>query len=141
MGQISVGEALPVLRKGLKDPAPEIVRASILALSEWSDPAPIPDLVAVATSGTEAQQILALRGYLKLMALPSQRPIAESVKILTEAMRLAKQPTEKKAVLSLLPMYPTKESLQLAEAAVNDQAVAQEARAAVKSLRAAMNRR
>ena len=132
MGQTSSGEALPLLRHCLKDAAPEIVRAAILALSNWADPAPLADLAAVAKSSTNpAQQILALRGYLKLMVIPSQRPNPESARLLGEAMQLAKEPAEKQTVLSLLPTYPCKESLELAEASLGDAAVANEAKAAV----------
>jgi hypothetical protein len=132
MGQTSSGEALPLLRHCLKDAAPEIVRAAILALSNWADPAPLADLAAVAKSSTNpTQQVLASRGYLKLMAIPSQRPNPESARLLGEAMQLAKEPAEKRTVLSLLLTYPCKESLKLAEALLGDAAVADEAKAAV----------
>ena len=102
-------------------------------------PAPLADLLPIAKSGSSpALQILALRGYLKLLALPSQRPDTDSARLLGEAMRLASQPAEKITVLSLLQAFPCKESLQLAEASVGDEAVATEAKAAVDRINRAL---
>src|SRR5205823_6872280 len=85
LGQTSNGEALATLRAGLSQPAQEIGRGSILALSEWKTTAPLPDLLAAAkTNPSPALRILALRGYLKLVGLPSQRPNPESARLLRE---------------------------------------------------------
>jgi len=135
MGRTSIEDALGVLRGNLKDSNPEITRASVLALSEWTNPAPLPDLLAVARRDAGSTlQVLALRGYLRLLALPSQRSRAVSASMVGEAMRLAKQPAEKRLALSLLPPFASKEALQVAQAAQADQAVAQEAKAAVDSI-------
>jgi hypothetical protein len=138
LGQTSNDQALAILRAALRDPAPEIVRGSILALSLWKTTAPLPDLLAVAKSNSnEAFQILALRGYIKLVGLPSQRPNPESAGLLRDAAVLAKQPAEKIAVLSLLPNYPCPESMAIAQSMLNDQAVGNEAKAAVDRLNGA----
>jgi HEAT repeat protein len=142
LGQTSNPEALPLLRAGLSNPSPEIVRASILALSGWDSPAPLADLLGVAKGGGDpALQILALRGYLKLAALPSARPASESARLLAEGMRLARQPAEKRTVLSLLATYPCPESLAVAKASLGDEAVAKEAKAAVSQIENALKPR
>jgi HEAT repeat protein len=142
IGQTSSQEALPLLRGALKDPSPEIVRAAILALSGWDNPAPLTDLLAIAREGADpALQILALRGYLKLAALPAQRTASESARLLGEGMRLAHQPAEKRTVLSLLATYPCQESLEVAKASLGDEAVAKEAKAAVSQIENALKRR
>ena len=134
-GQTSNEQALALLRSALSDPTPEIVRGSILALSEWKSTAPLPDLLAVAKSNSnQALQILALRGYLKLVALPSQRPNPESARLLSDALGLARQPAEKIALLALLPNYPCAESRQIAESMLKDEAVSKEAQAAIDRL-------
>jgi hypothetical protein len=134
MGQTSSQLALPLLRAALADPAPEIARAAILALSEWATPAPLPDLAALArTQANPALQVLALRGYLKLLALPG-RPAAETAALLADAMSLARQPAEKKTILSMLAGVPSTESLKLARAATEDKEVAAEAAAAVEKI-------
>jgi hypothetical protein len=93
------------------------------------------DLMAFAKgTANESLQVLALRGYLKLVALPSQRPDAESARLLGEAMTLAKQPAEKRQVLAILSNYPCKETLAIAQAAVADESVTKEAEAAVEKI-------
>jgi len=136
MGQVSSREALPLLRDGLRDSSPEIVRGAILALTGWADPAPLPDLLAAAkTNADPALQVLSLRGCLKLIAAPSERPIAESARLLAEVMALAKQPAEKKAVLALLPAYPCDQALRVAEDALGDPTVANEAQVSVERIK------
>jgi HEAT repeat protein len=131
MGQTSTEAALPLLRAALGDASTEVARAAILALSEWSTPAPMADLLASAKARTSpALTVLALRGYLKLMALPSERTSVESARLLGDAMQLAGQPAEKRAVLAMLPSFPSKESLALAQAAMKDESIAKEAKIA-----------
>ena len=135
MGQTSSEQALPVLRDALKDPTAEIRRGAILAMTDWADPAPMTDLLDFSkATANQSLQVLALRGYLKLVALPSPRPDAESARLLGEAMTLAKQPAEKRQVLALLGNYPCKETLDIAQAAVADEAVTKEAKAAVDKI-------
>jgi HEAT repeat protein len=136
MGEVSAEGALPVLRAGLKDPGPEIARAAILALTAWQTPAPLPDLLAVAKGDSNAtRQILALRGYIKVISAPSDRSGGDSVALLKQAWQLARQPAEKRAILALLPLYPTPEALRLASAAGTDAAVAREAQTAADTIR------
>jgi HEAT repeat protein len=134
-GRTSNEQALALLRSALSDPTQEIVRGSILALSEWNSTAPLPDLLAVARSNSnQALQVLALRGYLKLVGLPSQRPNPESARLLSDVVGAARQPAEKIALLALLPNYPCAESRQIAESMLKDEAVGKEAQAAIDRL-------
>ena len=139
MGQTSNDQALPVVRMSLKDANPEIARGAVLALTDWADAAPMPDLLALSKNDSAgALQVLALRGYLKLVGLPSDRPAAESARLLAEAMPLAKQTAEKRTVLSLVGNYPCPEALRIAEASTSDEAVAKEAKAAVDKINQAL---
>ncbi len=87
---------------------------------------------------TNNLQVLALRGVLKLLLAPSKRSVSESGTMLGESMRLASQPAEKINILSMLPYFPSKESLTVAQAAVRDEAVANEAKVAVAQLQEAL---
>jgi len=49
-------------------------------------------------------------------------------------MTLAKQPAEKRQVLAILSNYPCKETLDIAQAAVADETVTKEAKAAVDKI-------
>lgn len=136
MGQGGNAPALPILREGLKSQDAEIKRAAILALSDWPDGAPISDMLETArTASSPAHQVLALRGALTLIALPApERQHRETVKLLADAMSLAKQPEEKRSVLALLPKFPIREALDLARASLNDKDVAAEAKMAADRL-------
>ncbi len=142
MGQAGTSEVLPELRKAMQDKNPDLVRAAILGLTEWPGEEPMRDLLALAgQTKNPAHQILALRGFLNLVQLPSARPAEETVQLLADALKLAAQPDEKKAVLALLPRYPTPEGLALARAAADDAGVAAEAKMAVQRLERSLRTR
>jgi HEAT repeat protein len=135
MGQASSDVAVPLLRALLGSPDSAIARAAILALTEWASPAPMADLLPLAREHQNpALQILALRGYLRLVALPSPRPPTESARLLGEAMSLARQAAEKRTILSMLANFACKEALEVAQAATKDRDVAEEAAAVVDRL-------
>jgi HEAT repeat protein len=136
-------QSLPVVRSALNaSEPPEVTRAAILALSDWPDATPVPDLLDVARNGSSpAHQVLALRGAIKLIGQPAaSRSPQESVKMLAQAAALAKQPEEKRALLALAPRYPVPESLELARKFLDDPQVATEARAAVTRLERTVKR-
>jgi HEAT repeat protein len=142
VGQTGDAQALPILRAALKDDQPEVKRAAILALTDWPDASPLPDLFETSRMASNpAHQVLALRGAIKLIGLPSPgRPAGETVKLLADALSLAKGVEEKRAVLALLPRYPTAESLEMARAALKDTSVSAEAQAAVTRLERTVRR-
>jgi HEAT repeat protein len=136
LAQVGKDESLPVLRGALKDGNADIRRGAILALSEWPNATPLPELLEIAKSEPNpALQVLSLRGYIRLVGLTEGRPPAETLRMLAQAMSLAKQADEKKAVLALLPGLNSPEALALAEASMNDPEVASEARMAAERIR------
>jgi hypothetical protein len=127
--------ALPPIREALGDSAPEIRRAALNALSNWPTPEPLADLLALArTAGDPARQTLALRGYLRLLGLPSGRPPSETAMLLKTAMAAATRAEEKRTVLALAQRLPCPESLAVARAALDDPQVRAEAQLAVTAL-------
>jgi len=142
LGRTGDPQALPPLRRALGDSSAEIQRAAILALGEWPGAAALPDLIKIASSDPNAAfRVLALRGYIKLAALPSERPPRETVKLLAEGLGAAQRPDEKKLVLAALPGAVCPEALALAESLRSDPAVAAEAKAAADRLRRALGSR
>jgi HEAT repeat protein len=87
---------------------------------------------------TNNLQVLALRGVLRLIVLQSQRTPAENGKLLAEVMSLSAQIAEKRAVLGLLPSFPSQESLGVAQAAAKDDTVKNEALVAVAQVAEAL---
>jgi HEAT repeat protein len=142
MGQSGITEGMPLLRSALADQNAELRRAAIVSLSAWPDDAPIPDLLTAARSDAmPAHQVLALRGVIRLIGLPgSSHSTREKAAVLVSVMGLAKEPAEKRAILSLLPRYPTKEALDLATSAMQDPQVAAEAKAAAARLERSVKR-
>jgi hypothetical protein len=142
LGRTGDPQALPPLRRALGDSNAEIQRAAILALGEWPGTAAMPDLIKVATSDPNAAfRVLALRGYLKLVSLPSERSARETVKLLAEGLNAAQRPDEKKLVLAALPGAVCPEALALAESLLPDTAVAAEAKVAAGRLRRSLSSR
>jgi HEAT repeat protein len=87
---------------------------------------------------TNNLQVLALRGVLRLMVLQSQRTPAENGQMLADVMSLSTQIAEKRAVLGLLPSFPSQESLRVAQAATKDDTLKNEALVAVAQVTEAL---
>ena len=133
LSRIGDDEALKAVRSQLDSRDADIRKAAIRALADWPNPAPLGDLMNVAkTSDDATQQILAIRGYVKLLGTPANRSAAETVKLLGKAMQVAKRTEEKKAVLAALSKYPCKEALALAEKAMENTSLRREAELVLK---------
>jgi HEAT repeat protein len=141
MGDVGDPQYLPALKRSLSDSNAGVRRAAILALSVWPDASPADDLLGVAKKSTEdTHQVLALRGYIKLVALPSNRSEAATVALLKDGIKMAKQAPEKKAILGVLPEFACPEAMELAKSELQDSAVASEADIAVKRIKNAMGK-
>ena len=103
---------------------------------------PADDLLTIAREDAGPTfQILALRGYIKLVSLPEKRPTPETIKRLNEAMTLAKRAEEKRMILAALPQFPCPEAIQLAENAGSDGALSKEANLAITRVKEALARK
>ena len=139
LSRIGGSKALDAVRGQILSENDQVKTAAIRALADWPDAAPLSDLMKIAkTDRDSTSRILALRGYIKLLGIPANRGAAETVKLLSEAMDVAKRPEEKKAVLSALPKYPCEDALVLAENARKDSALAAEADLALKKIKEAL---
>jgi HEAT repeat protein len=142
VGNVGSKEGLPLLTRALKDSDPTVRRAAILALGEWPNAEPVSDLLTAAREASlPAHHVLALRSYLKLVALPSERPDVDSVRLVSDALQNARDPELKKAALGVLPRFVCRQAIDLATAAAEDPAVKTEAEQAVKRLKESMGYR
>jgi len=131
-GRIGDKNALPVLRNELKNENPENQKAAIYALSAWPDAEPIDDLLEVVkTSDNDTHKILALRGYIDLVKIRSDRPHKESIVLFKTAMDFATEATEKKMVLSGLGRLWSVETLKVSAQYLDDPDIKPEAEAAL----------
>ena len=112
----------------------EARKGAIRALAGWGDSGPIDKLMGVARSDSSAvNQVLALRGVIRLVALDSKRSEADTAKILGDAMKLAKRPDEKRSILATLPRCQA--ALAIAESCIADASVKDEAALAVRKIK------
>jgi len=136
LSRVGDSAALGAVRPELRNRSADIRKAAIRALADWPTPAPLADLMGVAkTSQDTTEQILAVRGYIKLLGVPANRSAAQTVGYLAQAMDAARRTEEKKAVLAALPKYPCKEAIALAEKAKQDSALQREAELAAKKIK------
>jgi hypothetical protein len=132
LGKIGDPAGLPVLREAIADKDDKIKDAGVRALSDWPTAAPAADLLKVAKESTnEVHKTLALRGYVRLTGLESDRPAEETIKMYKEAMSLAANAADKKMVLSGLGNTKGLGALQMAGGYLEDTELKQEAEAAV----------
>jgi HEAT repeat protein/type 1 glutamine amidotransferase len=131
-GELGDSNSLEVIRAALKDEDSDIEMGAIRALSSWPDGVPAGDLLEVVKkSDEEVKRVLALRGYIRLLGLESERTAADTVKLYREAIGLASNASEKKMVLSGLGNVEGAESLDMAVSYIGDKELSQEAEAAV----------
>lgn len=132
LGRIGNEKALPVLLKALESQDNSIQTAAIYALSDWPNPKPLDILLKLAqTSPDERHQVLALRGFIRLLGFKSERTPAESIELHQTAMKLAEHPNEQKMVLASLTQIPHLAALEMAMRYVSDPNLKEEAEVAV----------
>jgi HEAT repeat protein len=132
LGRIGDPAALPVLRDALGDKEEKIRDAAVRGLSDWPTAMPAGDLLKVVkTSENPVHKTLALRGYVRLIGLESDRPAEETIRMYKEAMSLAPGQAEKKMVLSGLGNLKSVEALQMAGGYLDNAELKDEAESAV----------
>jgi HEAT repeat protein len=131
LGRIGDNSALPVLTAAIKDESVDIQTAAIRALADWPTPEPAAELLKVAeSSGNKMHRILALRGFVRLLGLATDRPADETIEMYKKAMSLAPDTGEKKKVLSGLSNTKSLAALQMAADYLDDESLFVEAGAA-----------
>jgi len=132
LGTIGNRTAYEVVRAGLKDPNDDVKDAVIRALSDWPDESPTAELLEIAKSAEKpTHQVLALRGYVRMIAVAKGRSPADSLKMCQEAMGAARRDDEKRLVLSALGEIPTLDALKMAQGCLGNEALKNEAAIAV----------
>jgi HEAT repeat protein len=131
---------LEAVRGALKDPDPQVQDAAIRSLADWPDAAPADTLLDIAkTAPNETHRVLALRGYVRLIALPGDRPVSDVLKRFEDTLRLATRVEDKKLVLAAVADVHHPDALKLLEPYIADAALRAEAEAAAKKIKDGMN--
>ena len=130
LGRISGPKALGTVVAATKSRIEEVQDEAVRVLSTWSDMAAAEPLLLMARSSPKAtHQVLALRGYVALARL-RETPEDLRLRMLTEAMNLAKRPDDKKLVIGGLGEVRQPEALKLVMPHIRDAELANEAGAA-----------
>jgi len=132
LAKVPSAKGLEALRAAVKDADAAAKDVAIRGLADWPDAAPMPDLVAIArTAEGQVHKVLALRGFIRMAALPSDRPAEQTAKLFADAMTLAASPDDKKLVLAALANVNHTAALDLAIGCLSDAALEVEAATAV----------
>jgi HEAT repeat protein len=134
LGKIGDSTALPAIREAISSQDTKVQDTAIRVLSEWPTAEPVLDLLKIAeSSANSANRILALRGFVRLLGLESERSPEETIEMYKKAMELAPNTDEKKRVLSGLANTKSLGAMQMAATYLQDEDLHQEAElAAVK---------
>ena len=101
LGRIGGSAALEALRAASKDADEKVQDAAVRSLADWQSAKAAADLLRIATTGkTLVHHVLALRGYVRLVGLPSDRSAAETLKLYDDALQVARRPDEKRLILA-----------------------------------------
>ena len=139
LSKIGDNTALPVLTAALKEKNTEVQTAAIRALADWPTPEPVADLLKVAESSDhQVHRILALRGFIRLLALESGRSAGELLEMYKKAMQLAPNAGEKRRVLSGLGGVESLDALKMAAGYLNDESLSGEAGSAAVKIASAI---
>ena len=140
LGRVGGAKALGAVNAAVSDADAGVQDTAVHALADWTDDGAAGALLALAKNDKAKpdHRILALRGYVRVVGLPSKRSPEETVKMLNEAMKAATRSDEKRQVLGVLTGLAHPSALAAVEAAMADEAVRGEAEAAFMKICEAM---
>jgi len=139
LGKFGGEKALAAVRAALADNDATVQDAAIRTLVEWPDATPADDLFKlVREAKDEKYRVLALRGYVRMLALPSEQPIGEVLKRFDETLRLATRPDDKKLILASMAELRHPSVVKALQPFLADAALKAEAEAAIKKVTEAM---
>lgn len=127
-GSLPAPATLAALRAILEDADADARLTALAALAAWPSQEPLDDLRAVALAPrSDAERDQAFEGYVRQLRAALTLPMPDRVQRYEEAMRLARNTGEKRAVLAGLADAPALATLTLAEKAREDAELAGEA--------------
>jgi HEAT repeat protein len=129
LGRIGAESGLPALYAALDDSDGDIQRAAVKTLAEnWPTAAPIEKLRAMSLNADNmVLRVLSLRGYARMLAMPSRRSMKETLGLYKEALALAKGEQEKRTLIMGLGDLCHPDALEFVKPYLKDDAVKSEA--------------
>ncbi|MCI0698987.1 ThuA domain-containing protein [candidate division KSB1 bacterium] len=140
LGGIGDRAALPILLAALNDTSANVKTAAIRGLSEWPTAEPSKNLLVIAEkSKHNIHQILALRGFVRLLRFESDLPSEDTVSKFRRAMELAANSIEQKMVLGWLAEVRALSALAAAAAYMKNETLRPDAAVAAVKIAAAVS--
>lgn len=135
LGRLGGPKARKQIESALASPDPAIQEAAVSALCNWPN-ADVADrlLTLVTKAPNEASQRRALRAYVRVVTLKSDRPEAKTLAMLQDAMKLAKEADDRRLILQRASTVRTMDTVQWVASYLDDPALAQAACVAVVEL-------
>jgi len=139
LGKFGGDKPLAAVRAALDDKDATVQDAALRTLADWPDASPADDLLKlVRAAKSDVHRVLALRGYIRMLALPCDVPIGEILKRYDETMKLAASDQDKKQVLAGMAELRHPAVLKALQPYLADAALKAEAEAAIKKVQEAM---
>ena len=131
LGKLGGKKALAAVRAALKDRNDDIKDAAVRALASWPDAAAAEDLIDLAKNSEKlVSRVLAIRGYVRVVGLPSDRSTGDTVEMYKEGMAAAARVEDKRLVLAGIGGVAAPEALDAVGRYLNDASLHGEAAAA-----------
>jgi len=134
LGGIGGARSLAAVQAAMESNDKQVRDAAVRALASWPDAAATDALLRIyRTTEDRTHRVLALRGLVRVLSLSASTPVGEVAKFYREAAATAKDPGEKKLILSGAANVAHPDLLALAMAWVDDKTIhAEAALAAIK---------
>lgn len=128
LGKVGNPQVAEILFPLLASDRPDLQRAAVRALCNWPDATYHEKLWTFATSNPSRQYAQwALRAYIRVVTLKSERPDSETLAMLQEAMKIANRLPDRQWCLSRATVIRTMESVEWVAGYLDDPDLAQTA--------------
>ena len=135
LGSIGGEDAMKAVSAELESNDAGLRKAAIKALGGWKNASPMKSLLQASKKDTDSTNcILAFRGFIRMINLPSSRSNAEIMKLLEDAIASVSRSDEKKLVLGALSNVASLQALKMAKGYLEDEALRTEAMTAYVSI-------
>jgi HEAT repeat protein len=128
LGRLGGAKALEMIERSLNSPDAAVQEAAVRALSNWPNAEVAGKLLDLAkTSENRSYRLWALRAYIRVVSLKSERPEAETLAMLQNAFQLADGAAEKCLAIERASTVRTMEAVTWIAGFLDDPELAQAA--------------
>jgi hypothetical protein len=134
-GRVGGSKALEAVQAALSSESPEMHEAGVRALCNWPDASVADQLLTMAQSGEhDTHRVWALRAYIRVVTLPSERSPQQTLEMLKKAWELSTRDDERRLILSRAASARCVDTLRWVVPQLDNRALAADACVAVVEL-------